>query len=157
MDIYTTPIRNFSPHQSYESTSPSSISKQYVLDLIDSLDFNELVLPPHFFNSENEDDTPSLMEVIGHVLTDVMVKKSPPRMSPKRLLQSSTSQASNELDTLTKMPKGPQDDDEDEYLTRRPIDPFGDDPKATSRRLKMLEEFAPFLENSTRGNIFPAF
>ena|SRR5579859_1226153 len=162
MDLYTTPVRKFSPHQFFKSTSHRSVSKQSVLDLINSLDFTELFLPPHFFDSENEDDTPAFMEVIGQALTSVMVKKSPSKVSPKSLLPPSTSQASNELDTPTKMANQHQNDDEEEviqsflntqpWLTRESVEVFDDDPQAKSRRLKMFKDFTPYFQQATQGN-----
>ena len=101
------------------------------------------------------------MEVIGQALTRVMVKKSPPKVSPKRLLLPSTSQESNELDTPTKMSKQHQNDDEEEviqsflntqpWLTRESIDVFDDDPQAKSRRLKMFKDFTPYFQQTTEG------
>ena len=172
MDLYTTPVRNFSPHQFFPSTTHRSVSKQYILDLINSLDFSELLLPPCFFNSENEDDTPAFMEVIGQALTSAMVKKSPPKISPKKLLQLSTSRAPNELDTPTKMPKKHQSQEEEEqeqeeviqsflntqpWLTRESIDVFDDDPQAKRRRLKMFKDFTPYFQQTTQGNASPTF
>src|SRR5271163_3611605 len=64
------------------------ISKRQLLNLFQSIDFEEIVIPRHSA-TENTDDTRWFVETVGKAFVSMLVEHYPKKTSPKKLLNLS--------------------------------------------------------------------
>lgn len=105
------------------------LSKQALIQLIDSLDFTEIHLPQKFFASESIAETPALMEAVGSALAEVVGQSPPTTVSPPRQLLSS-----NTYDTLPQTPTPRR-----QHIPELQAEGEDDDTEHTFARLSLIE------------------
>ena len=84
MDPFTTPVRRST---STGHSSPRILKKQQLLNLIQSIDFDHVLISDEYSASNNEDDIAIFFTEVCSALSRVLIKQSPPKSTPRKLLE----------------------------------------------------------------------
>ena len=84
MDPFATPVRR-STKASHSSTR--ILKKQQLLNLIQSIDFDHVLISDEYSASNNEDDIAVFFTEVCSALSRVLIKQSPPKSTPRKLLE----------------------------------------------------------------------
>jgi hypothetical protein len=84
MDHFATPIRHI---KSTGDLSKRIIKKQQLLNLISSIDFDHVAISVVYSTSNDENDIEVFFNEICSALSRVLIKQSPPKSTPRKLLK----------------------------------------------------------------------
>jgi hypothetical protein len=84
MDPFATPVRR---SRSAGHSSPRMLKKQQLLSLIQSIDFDHLLISDEYSASNNEGDIAIFFTEVCSALSKVLIKQSPPKSTPRKLLE----------------------------------------------------------------------
>lgn len=78
------------------------ISKEQLLNLFESIEFEEIVIPRNSA-TEHDDDTAWFLETVGKAFVSMLIEHYPKKTSPKKLLQTSATAIALPRETMSTM------------------------------------------------------
>jgi hypothetical protein len=144
VDPFSTPIRATPFRATPPDTKSSIMTKSQVIELIDSIEFTYVPVPSDYVNSDQAIDLEKFLKEMCLSLSGILLKNSPPKTSPKKLLNRIGS-SSRDDDTPTKIV--PRRNDLESYVH---LDTdISDAPPTLVQRLRKLRSVQPISDGNT--------